>query len=232
MIRFRNVFLKKLNMEIKDRIIQEFTRQFREKKVRDIKVDDIAKMIGISKRTLYENFENKEVLIKEALLHTQSMELKKIESICMGNDNPLLRVLSYMEQMTAGSCQISFTYMDDLRQSYPEISSILMQQHIDFINSFVIKVIKDSQEEGYIFKTMDPELLLVLMSPRGFDRERGKRVKYYNNMYDMELLFVMHAYVVLRGVSTEKGRVVCDNFMEKQQEKIMKRVEFHGVSKE
>lgn len=219
-------------MEIKDRIIQEFTRQFREKKVRDIKVDDIAKMIGISKRTLYENFENKEVLIKEALLHTQSMELKKIESICMGNDNPLLRVLSYMEQMTAGSCQISFTYMDDLRQSYPEISSILMQQHIDFINSFVIKVIKDSQEEGYIFKTMDPELLLVLMSPRGFDRERGKRVKYYNNMYDMELLFVMHAYVVLRGVSTEKGRVVCDNFMEKQQEKIMKRVEFHGVSKE
>lgn len=219
-------------MEVKDRIIQEFTRQFKEKKVKDIKVDDVAKMVGMSKRTLYENFENKEVLIKEALLHTHSMELKKVESICMGNDNPLLRVLSYMEQMTSGSCRISFAHIDDLKQSYPEISSILMQQHIDFINSFVIKAIKDSQEEGYIFKTMDPELLLVLMSPRGFDRERGKRVKYYNNMYDMALLFVMHTYVVLRGVSTEKGRVVCDNFMEKQKEKIMKRVELHGVSKE
>ncbi|MCQ2326449.1 MAG: TetR/AcrR family transcriptional regulator [Bacteroidales bacterium] len=219
-------------MEVKDRIILEFTRQFKEKKVKDIKVDDVAKMVGISKRTLYENFENKEVLIKEALCYTHSQELKKIESNCIENENPLLRVLTYMEQMTAGSCQISFTHMDDLRQSYPEISSILMQQHIDFINSFVIKAIKDSQEEGYIFKTMDPELLLVLMSPRGFDRERGKRVKYYNNMYDMALLFVMHAYVVLRGVSTEKGRVVCDNFMEKQKEKIMKRVELHGVSKE
>lgn len=219
-------------MEVKDRIIQEFTRQFKEKKVKDIKVDDIAKMIGISKRTLYENFENKEVLIKEALLHTHSMELKKIESICMGNDNPLLRVLSYMDQMTSGSCQISFAHMDDLKQSYPEISSMLMSQHIDFINSFVIKAIKDSQIEGYIFKTLDPELLLIMMSPRGFDRERGGRIKYYNNMYDIALLFVMHAYLVLRGVSTEKGRLVCDDFMDKQHEKIMKRVELHGVSME
>ena len=48
---------------IKQRIIEEASKLFAKSGVKRVKMGDLAKHLGISKRTIYENFEDKEELL-------------------------------------------------------------------------------------------------------------------------------------------------------------------------
>ena len=49
--------------ELRQKILQTAMQQFKEMGVKNVKMDDISAIIGISKRTLYEIYENKEELL-------------------------------------------------------------------------------------------------------------------------------------------------------------------------
>ena len=52
-------------MDVKEKVMEEFIKQFIKKDCKDILVDDIAFNIGMSKRTIYENFHSKNEIIKQ-----------------------------------------------------------------------------------------------------------------------------------------------------------------------
>ena len=54
--------------ELRERIIMTATEAFTLKGIKCITMDDIAAALGISKRTLYEVFADKESLLKECIL--------------------------------------------------------------------------------------------------------------------------------------------------------------------
>lgn len=55
-------------VELRERIITAATEAFTSKGIKSITMDDIAAALGISKRTLYEVFSDKESLLKECIL--------------------------------------------------------------------------------------------------------------------------------------------------------------------
>ena len=60
------------NVELRERIITAATEAFTSKGIKSITMDDIAAALGISKRTLYEVFSDKESLLKECILKAQA----------------------------------------------------------------------------------------------------------------------------------------------------------------
>ena len=61
--------------ELQEHILAAAMEEFRRRGVRAVKMDDIAGKLAISKRTLYEIYENKETLLLEALkLHEQQTD--------------------------------------------------------------------------------------------------------------------------------------------------------------
>ena len=58
--------------ELKERIIATATEAFTTKGIKSITMDDIAAALGISKRTLYEVFVDKESLLKDCILTVQA----------------------------------------------------------------------------------------------------------------------------------------------------------------
>ena len=57
--------------ELKGKILKTAMEQFLLHGIKKIKMDDIAKLLGISKRTLYEIYQDKEQLLYEGLLETE-----------------------------------------------------------------------------------------------------------------------------------------------------------------
>lgn len=51
--------------ELKGKILEVALCEFKQKGIRAVKMDDIARMLTISKRTLYEIYPNKEELLLE-----------------------------------------------------------------------------------------------------------------------------------------------------------------------
>ena len=65
--------------EIKEKILQLATTMFFQHGIRKVKMDDIANYLKISKRTLYELYQNKEDLLYEVFVLNNQREIKKIE---------------------------------------------------------------------------------------------------------------------------------------------------------
>ena len=56
-------------MLLKDRIVAESTNLFVRNGVKSVRMDDIASRLGVSKRTIYELFGDRESLIVECVRH-------------------------------------------------------------------------------------------------------------------------------------------------------------------
>ena len=73
--------------ELRERIIMTATEAFTLKGIKCITMDDIAAALGISKRTLYEVFADKESLLKECILQKQAERDKYLQEIYEQSNN-------------------------------------------------------------------------------------------------------------------------------------------------
>lgn len=80
-------------VELRERIITAATEAFTSKGIKSITMDDIAAALGISKRTLYEVFSDKESLLKECILKAQADRDKYLQKVFEQSHN----VLEYLQ---------------------------------------------------------------------------------------------------------------------------------------
>ena len=116
--------------EIKEKILQLATTMFFQHGIRKVKMDDIANHLKISKRTLYELYQNKEDLLYEVFVLNNQREIKKTSNPQLNFSTSFLRVhiLSLLNlqiirtEIPHFSLQHPLTPQCDLRQyavSYP-----------------------------------------------------------------------------------------------------------------
>lgn len=80
-------------MEKKVEIIEKALDHFLKKGSKIITMDDIANEFGLSKKTLYSMFENKEALLNEAVDLLWNNFLTEVETIINSNENPLKKII-------------------------------------------------------------------------------------------------------------------------------------------
>ncbi|HZJ80119.1 MAG TPA: helix-turn-helix domain-containing protein, partial [Dysgonamonadaceae bacterium] len=68
-------------MELKDRIIEQAGELFVKHGIKRISMDEIASRLGISKRTIYQNFKDKEDLLLHYIRHMEKMKAQYIKDI-------------------------------------------------------------------------------------------------------------------------------------------------------
>ena len=80
-------------MEKKVEIIEKALDHFLKKGSKIITMDDIANEFGLSKKTLYSMFENKEALLNEAVDLLWNNFLTEVETLRNSNENPLKKII-------------------------------------------------------------------------------------------------------------------------------------------
>lgn len=87
--------------ELRERIIMTATEAFTLKGIKCITMDDIAAALGISKRTLYEVFADKESLLKECILQKQAERDKYLQEIYEQSNNVLEVILAVHRDLSS-----------------------------------------------------------------------------------------------------------------------------------
>ena len=67
-------------MELADKIKEESIKLFFGRGIKAVSMDDVAKSVGISKRTLYETFASKDALLVSCLDLLYSERLRKLDA--------------------------------------------------------------------------------------------------------------------------------------------------------
>ncbi len=140
-------------MNDKTKIITSYLRLYKEKGQK-ITMDDIAKDLSISKKTIYTIFKSKEDMFEQMINYCFD-QLDDLQQTIV-TDHTLLPVvkLSKLLYNIADFYSPNFSLS---KVSYPEINT-LFTKRVDKIWKTLLLVITDGQEDG-IFKTVNPVII-------------------------------------------------------------------------
>lgn len=111
--------------ELKQRIIDVAMKEFWQKGVKAVKMDDIANDLTISKRTLYETYENKEVLLLEVLKHHKQQQHNHVADFSEKVNGNVMDIIFELYNMHVESCKkINPIFYEELKK-YQKVTEYL-----------------------------------------------------------------------------------------------------------
>ncbi|MEK7254082.1 MAG: TetR/AcrR family transcriptional regulator [Bacteroidota bacterium] len=149
-------------MDIRDEIINRSERLFLRLGVRSVSMDDISSQLGISKKTLYQHFENKDALV-EAVISTHS-ERKQctIEQLCGRAKDALDEIRQIGAFITASIEDASPSALYDLQKYYRKSWELLTDKRDERVAVCIRRNIERGIAEGLYRSDLQPEIIAKL----------------------------------------------------------------------
>ncbi len=131
-------------METSDKITEKVGELFLKYGIRAVTMDDIAAHLGMSKKTIYKFFENKNALVENFIVNEITINRYDFNQLAITNNDPLVRLFFAMVNAEKFYLKLNPAIIYALERDYHQ-SYLVLKQHKD---EFLFKAIKDSMEEG------------------------------------------------------------------------------------
>lgn len=185
----------------REKVVEHVSEMIGEFGIKAVRMDDVAYSLGVSKRTLYEIFGDKEDLIFESLCRMMDAKLYGLSKMTSSYDNMLdvllmsVRELCNERVMRRNAQRLAL----DVKKYYPAIYKRLQHRHSEKGLLGLRYALDRCRAEGYLDSKADIELMaqlflmnvVVLMSedrvvlPDGVSRERAFGVLIVNFLRGM-----------------------------------------------
>lgn len=186
--------------ELKSRILDVAMSEFWSKGVKAVKMDDIASLLTISKRTLYEIYENKEVLLLEVLQLSREQKHEHMTKFAESTGNNVMDIIFELYNMHAEACKkINPCFYDELKK-YPKVTEYLMKAG-DKDEEFAQAYFQRGIDQGYFRPELDYKAISRMMRLCVKNAIDGKD-RY---PIDNDFVFLNIIFVFFRGFCTMKG---------------------------
>jgi len=171
--------------------------------IKSVTMDDVARELGISKKTLYECIEDKSELVKhvmEMVYRYHGEKLHEITTRGLSAIEQLFEVNRYMTQMMK---EQNPTLGYDMQKYYPELHKTLMTEQRRRMQEATRQNLVKGVEEGIYRKEMNVDIIAGLHMTRMEYRSRPDASKLINLDSEevMREIFIYH----LHGIANEKG---------------------------
>lgn len=194
-------------LETKKKIRSIALRLFLKKGIRQVKMDDIANELSISKRTLYELYETKEDLLMDAVKLQDEIKRQKMVDRLKPTDDCIEVLLKVITLAYESITTTSPMFFDDLRK-YPVILKYMeeseaknQEENCNFFNKGV--------EEGYFLPTVNYPLVNKICK-MVCDNMMATRIY---KQYPQHEIFYTIIQLFFRSVCTLKGIERIDNLL-------------------
>lgn len=193
--------------ELKQRVIQVALNEFLVQGIKAVRMDDLASQIGISKRTLYEMFKDKEELLMDCLLYSNQREKERVNDIRSKSKNVLeviLGVFLYSIEMLHETNKLFFEDIKKYPAAYKlvqEVRNIDSKEKMAFFRQGVEQGIFRSDINFPIVNELVKQQFNLLVNTDFFSHHP------FLDVYES----IMFTY--LRGISTVEGVSMLEMFI-------------------
>ena len=198
---------------LRQRIIDISSELFQTFGLKTVSMDDIAKKVGISKRTLYETFSSKDELLTMCLSEKERRQAESLMQIIedKGNDfvDVIVKVLIHLSQELRKVNPLFFQDLDryNFRMAFEEQRSNTEGRKQSFM-----KLLNKGIEEGYIRSDIDLSLTVDLF----MGRNPSLKSYFSSSSHRIENVLENMYLIYFRGISTIKGIERIDKIVETQ----------------
>jgi AcrR family transcriptional regulator len=189
-----------------EKILHTATDAFRKQGIRAVKMDDIAKRLSISKRTLYEIFSNKEALLFEVVKRRDEEINAELKRIALVQSNVMDVIIAFYKIKAEELRVTTPAFYEDIHR-YPKVIKFLKKQHensADSANDFFHRGVK----EGYFRPEVNYEIISMMAE---VEVNYTMSSKFYKKFSLLDI-YKSVVLVTIRGFSTAKGLKMLENF--------------------
>ena len=182
-----------------DRVLDTVIAAVTKHGIKAVKMDDIAAELGISKRTLYEIYNDKETMVLESVKRYHEKKREALDKYSTDNHNVLDAVIYLYKRHIKDLKSINPLFYEDIVK-YPRIIAYLENRKKNSRNEF-LKFMNRGVEEGLFRDDINYAIIEHMFEAFG-NYMHDKRLY---QQFTFEELSFNTLFVSLRGLCTLKG---------------------------
>ena len=187
----------------KEVVVQKASKFFVENGLKST-MDEMSHFLKISKRTIYEQFEDKTDLLRECIIYMigtfpplpvlQRNGTNEIDNICQMLKSRIMPLFGKRRQ-----------FVSDVYRNYPDL-------FMEYMDPFIVKLgkafddcLKKGVRDGFVRTDIDIELCVRCMLRIAYTVNALGDISTFQGKYTQEKIFRNTIYILFRGMFTEKG---------------------------
>lgn len=204
------IFVKKISVmeNQKDQILKTCLDHFLKHGIRTMSNSKLAPMLGVSTKTLYKYFKNKEHLLEEATQLFHSQQYKMLEGLPTDGSAACLFYDLWL-QGVAIEYSVNKAFFEDLHYYYPGLAKKVESEIGEKFQYQFLAIIKRGMAQGDFRETINPELALEGIFALYENLVRTERFKKFK--LTSEEAFFNTLAIYIRGLCTKESLEVLDN---------------------
>ena len=191
-------------METRKRILEIATEQFARFGVRTVTMEDLARQVGISKKTIYQEFEDKKDLVKAVFAAILEEDQRKLSHILEQKDGVIEHLVQTSRMMRDRLTSINPLVIMEVQKYFPEAWKLFESFKDQTIQKDLVNVLELGKKLGYFREEIDSRILAKVRLNQittAFDAKNFSDPEY--NVLEEQLVIMDH---FLHGIFTDKGR--------------------------
>ena len=198
--------------QVKEKVVRVAAKSFMQKGIKNVKMDDIATELAISKRTLYELYSDKEDLLLEVVkLHREDMKQYML-SIAAKAENVLEIIMKFYVKTTEDFQTTNVLFFKDIKK-YPQVTKFLEEGRKENAAS-TIAFYQRGVEQGIFRADVNYDIIQEVIHTQMDVLMHSDLCQKYSIPEVFKTVVFMH----LRGISTERGLEIVDEFLTRMSE--------------
>jgi AcrR family transcriptional regulator len=184
-------------------IIRTSLEGFLKNGIRKMTVQKLVAPLGISTKTVYKHFSNKEDVLRECLAIHYARLLNQATGIGDQYPNAAVAMENIWKQAINTDFGVNRVFYHDLNHYYPALQDEILKKHGRRLERTMLNLIKKGMDEGYFRKELDPRVINEAIAVMYKSLTRTEDFEKFH--IPPEALARQTVQVYLRGVCTEKG---------------------------
>ncbi|GHB82893.1 TetR/AcrR family transcriptional regulator [Persicitalea jodogahamensis] len=198
---------------MKERILKAAVDLFWRYGVKSVTMDDIAKELGISKKTIYQQFNDKDAIVKEVVERELDCEQTDIDRLEAEASDPIEEVMRTSDYIRASFATVSPVLLNDLKKYHPKAWALFQKHKHEHIIQGISGNLRRGMEAGLYRSDINVDVLArmrVEQIEMAFDPAIFPPQKFA--IIEVHVQLIHH---FLRGILTDQGFEVYNNYAEK-----------------
>ncbi|SRR5690606_20286261 len=184
--------------------LEKVVMLFIENGAKTLTMDDIAKEFGMSKKTLYQHYKNKEALLEDVLAFKLNDVIEQLNMLDDTVENAVERMFCRDQQIEEAVKSNKSLFIRQLVRYYPAIFNKHISEFSDRFTDVLLRNIKKGREQGYyrtdFNETAYAQLFFSLIMSYDSSPFIDNEIFDRNHFHEEVVLFYMNA------ITTEEGK--------------------------
>ncbi len=203
-------------MTVKEKITELATELFLKAGVRSITMDEVAANSGVSKRTLYENFRDKDDLIRNCLDLLDKKFNSDYEEMSAKSENTMQLSFNLIKLGVIAINEINPLFFEELKKYHYKTWKEVHSVNIEKQRSLLMTILKKGINQGVFRNNFNIDVVVVLLIEQL--RMLHDHSLFPPGKFSKQEVFENVFINFFRGIATQKGLDLIDEFLDKESE--------------